>query len=218
MSFVDSLFVMWWSFHNLYFFGHDVFKRIDGFANLFAVGGDTVWHQAFDDFFDAFTAEAQDLVSHDFLDVSHSLGLSICGFLLLILVSVCGGSHEHSESISVGGGDFLLTFNKRVPFFDGRHLEVPGFLHTVEHQLAVSQVDVFADKLVFGVGDFIVAELCLKDFVASVEQIGGGQFVTDSLVGASFSDVSVVENGWDSEVVPFFSDEWIDSLLFSSFL
>lgn len=164
------------------------------------------------------TAQSQDLVSEALSDSFSLSTLGIARFRMSALSLFRNSGHKESQSISIGGSNLLITIDQSLPLFDDGELLVSGLFHTVEHQLAVFQVDIFANELEFFVRNLIVMDISLIQFVTSTHEIGRGQFVTDGFVGASFSNVSVLETCGGSEVVPFFSGEGINGLLFASLL
>jgi hypothetical protein len=216
VHFVNSLLVDGRALQDLDLFGDAVLERIDDVWIFEAIGRDGVGQKLEDDCLAIAGAETEDLVSEA---LSDSLGLSTLGVARLWCLSrhlLGDGGHEKSEGVAVGGGDLFVAVDQSLPFFDDWELFVSGLLHSVKHELAVFQVDVFADELEFFVTDLIVLDIALVKFVTSTHQVGTGEFVTDGFVGTSFTNVSDGEASGGSEVVPFFSGKWINGLLLSS--
>ena len=161
--------VQFWLLDNLDLADVAVFNWVDWHSGLGDIGGDAVWQQFLDQFWNVTVGNLfADDFGHLLSDLFDLLALGVGGLFDLALALFFGESDdEDSEVVVVGGFGIDGALDHSLPFFDHTAHFVSGERHTVEVQDAVFALDIFADEFEFSVSLTVVVEVGL---VAVIEQ------------------------------------------------
>jgi len=211
--------VQFWLLDDLDLADVAVFNWVDWHSGLGDIGGDAVWQQFLDQFWNVAVGNLfADDFGHLLSDLFDLLALGVGGLFDLALALFLGESNnEDSEVVVVGGFGINGALDHSLPFFDHTAHLVSGERHTVEVQDAVFALDIFADEFEFSVSLTVVVEVGLVAVVNSAFKSVSGDLVTDGSGDQSVSNVSDFEDGWGFDGVPVLFGEWVDDLLLTSF-
>jgi len=210
--------VQFWLLDDLDLADVAVFNWVDWHSGLGDIGGDAVWQQFLDQFWNVAVGNLfADDFGHLLSDLFDLLALGVGGLFDLALALFLGESNnKNSEVVVVGGFGINGALDHSLPFFDHTAHLVSGERHTVEVQDAVFALDIFADEFEFSVSLTVVVEVGLVAVVDSTFKSVSGDLVTDGSGDQSVSNVSDFEDGWGFDGVPVLFGEWVDDLLLTS--
>jgi len=212
--------VQFWLLDDLDLADVAVFNWVDWHSGLGDIGGDAVWQQFLDQFWNVTVGNLfADDFGHLLSDLFDLLALGVGGLFDLALALFFGESNdEDSEVVVVGGFGIDGALDHSLPFFDHTAHLVSGERHTVEVQDAVFALDIFADEFEFSVSLTVVVEVGLVAVVDSTFKSVSGDLVTDGSGDQGVADVSDLEDGWRLDGVPVLLGEGVDDLLLASLL
>jgi len=212
--------VQFWLLDDLDLADVAVFNWVDWHSGLGDIGGDAVWQQFLDQFWNVTVGNLfADDFGHLLSDLFDLLALGVGGLFDLALALFLGESNnKNSEVVVVGGFGINGALDHSLPFFDHTAHLVSGERHTVEVQDAVFALDIFADEFEFSVSLTVVVEVGLVAVVDSTFKSVSGDLVTDGSGDQGVADVSDLEDGWRLDGVPVLLGEGVDDLLLASLL
>ena len=155
--------VQFWLLDNLDLADVAVFNWVDWHSGLGDIGGNAIWQQFLDQFWNVTVGNLfADDFGHLLSDLFDLLALGVGGLFDLALALFFGESNnEDSEVVVVGGFAVNGALDHGLPFLDHTAHLVSCEGHAVEVQDAVFALDIFADELEFSVSLTVVVEVGL---------------------------------------------------------
>mmetsp|Transcript_3015 Transcript_3015/g.5639 ORF Transcript_3015/g.5639 Transcript_3015/m.5639 type:complete len:253 (+) Transcript_3015:139-897(+) len=164
-------------------------------------------------------SELGHIVHHLGSDTTNLSGFGITSLLDLTSILLGEGNTEHSYNVSIGGLNIYIRLNNCLTLLNETAYLITCHVHSVEIGETVISLYILNAELDLAVGEvLVILEVGEGYFDDASFQFLGGDFGTGCFGDDGFSKILVGEHCWCLELVPFFSEEGVNSLLTASLL